>query len=312
MKALVLAAPFVVVLVLACHGADPAASDDESPQSDAAPPQPDLDAAVVSTSCSGLAAQPRDRDWTIQSDGRTRTFRVHVPPSYDTTSPTPLVVSFHGLTGTAAQQQGLSRMNELADEAGFVVVYPQGVSNSWNAGTCCGTATSSNVDDVGFVDDLLDAVAAELCIDPARVYATGMSNGGHMSYRLACELADRFAAIAPVAGVDKNTTCAPARRIPIMHFHGTLDLIVPYSGSLSSTAAWAQRNGCRSTRTQVFANGDSACEAYDGCPAGAEVVLCTVDGGGHTWPGGQPVIGLGETTNDLSATRAMWEFWTGE
>lgn len=297
--------------MLACNGVSDGESDDDSPQSDALLTEVDAstDAAVVSTSCTGLAAQPRDREWSLDSGGRTRTFRVHVPASYDPMARTALVVNFHGLTGTATQQESLSEMNGLADEAGFIAVHPQGVSNSWNAGTCCGTAASSNVDDVGFVADLLDAIGAELCIDPARVFATGMSNGGHMTYRLACELADRFAAIAPVAGVDKMTACTPSRRIPVMHFHGTLDLIVPYSGSVTSTATWAQRNGCGSTRSQVFANGDSVCEAYDGCPAGAEVVLCTVDGGGHTWPGGRPVIGLGETTTDLSATRAMWEFF---
>jgi len=267
--------------------------------------------------CSGLEAQPPDSEWSVESSGRTRTFLVHVPESYDPATPTPLVLNFHGLALTAENQIWLSHMNEFSDEVGFVAVHPQGVGNSWNAGSCCGTASSEDVDDVGFVADMLDSLESELCIDASRVYATGMSNGGHMSYRLGCDLSDRITAVAPVAGTNTTLSCSPGRAVPLIHFHGTADLVVPYDGNLTeslppiveTTTAWAVRNGCSDTTTEVFANGDSVCEAFDDCPTGGNVTLCTVDQGGHTWPGGSPMIGFGKTTTDLSATTAMWEFW---
>lgn len=325
MQRLRLASFLPLVLATACSSDDPATSPDAVVPDAASTPTPDAattgdasgaaDAAVAT--CTGLEPQPLDSDWTLESGGRTRSFQVHVPGTYDPATAVPLVFDLHGLAMDSDQQIWLSHMNEFADDHGFVAVHPDGIGNSWNAGGCCGTASSSDVDDVGFVSDMLDALSSELCIDTTRVFATGMSNGGHMSYRLGCDLADRITAVAPVAGTNTTESCSPSRRVPLIHFHGTADLVVPYNGNLTeslppvveTTTAWAVRNGCSDTRTQVFANGDSVCEEFDDCPLGGTVTLCTVDGGGHTWPGGSPMVGLGTTTTDLSATAAMWEFW---
>jgi polyhydroxybutyrate depolymerase len=164
---------------------------------------------------------------------------------------------------------------------------------------------------------MIDALSAELCVDPARIYATGFSNGGFLSHRLACERADRIAAIAPVAGVMGMPSCTPSRPVPVLHFHGTLDTLVPFEGSAQngfpsvrdSFAGWGERDDCTGEPAVTFAQGDTTCETYADCEGGAEVTLCTVTGGGHTWPGGLPIPGLGHTTSEIAATEAMWAFF---
>jgi polyhydroxybutyrate depolymerase len=271
----------------------------------------------VST-CTGKKAQPLDKTWTIMAGGLTRTFAVHVPASYDPARGTPLILNFHGYTSNSSQEALLSKMNAKSDAAGYIVVYPQGTGSSpgWNAGACCGEAATMHVDDVGFVNAILDTLEAELCVDPHRVFSTGMSNGGFLSHRLACELPGRIAAVAPVAGVMAMPTCTPSRPISVMHFHGTADNVVPYGGNANSgfpsvadtIAGWVTRDQCTDAPAVSFEKGDSKCEAHTHCAGGAEVILCTVDGGGHTWPGGFP-IPTGKTTTDLDASDAMWEFF---
>jgi polyhydroxybutyrate depolymerase len=142
-----------------------------------------------------------------------------------------------------------------------------------------------------------------------------MSNGGVLAHRLACELSDRIAAIAPVAGVLGVPDCAPARPVSVLQFHGTLDTLVPFAGNASfpavapTLAAWAARNGCDEHGVEILRQGDSRCTSWPGCDDGAEVVLCVVDGGGHTWPGGQPLPALGHTTSAISATDLAWSFF---
>ncbi len=284
--------------------------------SDAGPPAPGVDAGPGSTG-GGCGRDPgaNDRRWTLTHDGRERTFVVHVPPGYSPSAATPVVLNFHGRMSSASQQIVLSEMNAAADRHGFVAVHPEGVGATWNGGLCCGTAMSQDVDDVGFTRAMIDRLASELCVDERRVFATGLSNGGYMSHRLACELADRIAAIGPVAGPNATTSCAPSRPVPVMHFHGTGDRIVPYdgfAGQLSVRATmedWARRNGCSAGPTTYFTNGDARCEEWTGCQADATVRLCTIDGGGHQWPGGNSIPFLGPNTNDISATEAMWEFF---
>lgn len=270
---------------------------------------------ITSSGCGGSSAAAGNLDWTIKSDGRDRTVRVHVPPGYDSTKPTPVVLNFHGRNSTAQQEELISGMTPKADAKGYVVVYPTGVGQTWNAGLCCGQAQTDNIDDVGFTRALIDELEKKLCVDKRRVFATGLSNGGFMSNRLGCELADRIAAIGPVAGQLLSTPCTPSRPMPVMHFHGTADAIVSYQGSIGvpgvegSLKDWAKRNGCNLTPTQTYTKGDTKCVTYGQCTAGADVTLCTVDGGGHTWPGGFAVPGLGKTTKDINATDAMWDFF---
>ena len=273
---------------------------------------------VPAPACSGKTAPAMaDDTWTLMSGGLMRTANVHVPTSYDPSKGMPLVLDFHGYSSNASQEALLSGMNAKADSAGFIAIHPEGTNSSWNAGSCCGQAATDNVDDIGFVKDLLDTAADRLCIDAHRIFVTGMSNGGFMSNRIGCELADRVAAIAPVAGVDGMPTCTPSRPMPIIHFHGTADTLVPYAGSptegfisvADDFAGWGMRDGCTDMPSTTFMNGDSSCSSYLQCSGGAQVTLCTVQNGGHTWPGGLPIPALGYTTTDLSATDAMWSFF---
>ncbi len=274
---------------------------------------------IPATTCTGLSAPAMaDDSWTIASGGLMRTLNVHVPSSYDPTAGMPLVLDFHGYTSNGIEEAALSLMNSKADSAGFISIHPEGTDASWNAGACCGLAVSNMVDDIGFVKDLLDSAATKLCVDAHRIFVTGMSNGGFLSNRVGCELADRVAAIAPVAGVDGMPTCMPSRPMPIIHFHGTADPLVPWNGDAAEGfisvpddfAGWAMRDNCTDAMpATTFSNGDSSCASYLHCDGGAQVTLCTVQNGGHTWPGGTPVPTLGYTTADLSATDAMWSFF---
>lgn len=292
-------------------GADPSAPSPGQPGA-SAPPAP---------ACTGKASLAGDLDWTIASGGRDRTVHVHVPPTYDPAKGAPVVLNFHGYTSDGLQQAAYTGMIRKADEAGFIAVHGEGIGTqqSWNAGACCGEAMTSKIDDIALVRAILDELESKLCVDTRRIFATGMSNGGFLSHRLACELADRIAAVAPVAGVLGVPTCTPSRPVPVMHFHGTLDPLVPYDGvddaqrkfpSVEGTIdGWAKRDGCTDAPRKTVERDDVTCTTRDTCVGGAEVTLCTVTGGGHTWPGAIPIPAMGHTTQAIRATDAMWEFF---
>lgn len=261
---------------------------------------------------------PENGKRTIIHAGGKRSYQLHVAKGYSPSQPTPLVLNFHGRTMTALGEAAVahelsSGLYAKGDAAGFIVVNPQGLTangeQTWDAGLCC--AADQGRDDVGYVDALIAQLRHELCIDDERIYATGISNGGFMAHRLACERANVFAAVAPVAAYNTMLTCNPSRAVPMLSFNGTSDPLVSYGWSQSSNQAWVARNGCNPTPTQTFEHGDSHCDTYAGCQGGAEVVFCTVDGGGHTWPGGPDLFfgGLGKTTKDLNANDAMWDFF---
>lgn len=243
--------------------------------------------------CDGKPGAAGDFDRSLTSGGRTRTYELHVPPSYDPTRPASLVVAFHGFTRDGQEMHDVTHFSEVADQKGFVVAFPDGVSGSWNAGVCCGIAAGTGVDDVGFVADLVDSLLAEYCVDPKRVFATGFSNGGFLSHRLACELSNKIAAVASVSGVMGVQTCAPPRAVPVLQIHGTSDPVVPYNGNAllgypsvdTTIGGWVSRNGCGAKR-EVSRTGSTHCDAWDGCRDAGDVELCTVDGGDHGWPGG--------------------------
>ncbi len=286
----------------------------------------DAGAPTSTVACRNKTGALGDTTMTLQSSGGLRDALVHVPASYDPTKGTMLVLNFHGYSSNAIEEEVLARMNPVADTKNFIVVYPDGVQASFNAGTCCGVAWSNSVDDVQFTRDLLAKLEGDYCIDPSRVYATGMSNGGFMSHRLGCAMSDVFAAIAPVAGVlgIPADECNPVRPMPVIDFHGTADPVVPFSGgppvtplllglttfeSVDNTiGTWRSKDGCVGTPTTIYATGDATCTSFGGCRGNAEVVQCTIEGGGHTWPGGVP-IPLGKTSSDISATDAMIDFF---
>jgi polyhydroxybutyrate depolymerase len=243
--------------------------------------------------------------------GTRRSYELHVPSSYDGDTPVPLVLNFHGLTQTGNAQREQSYMDAKSDEEGFIVAYPNGIDNAWNSGR----NPSNSVDDVGFTRALIDDLGARGCIDLRRVYATGMSNGGGMSHRLACEAADVIAAVAPHSGqlaLDPSE-CLPSRTIPILDFHGKNDTIASYDGVPEMIAAWAERDGCTDPPEVTFEQGDVTCTSQSQCEGGASVTLCTADEAGHCWFGYEcPIIGavdLGGSTEAIKANEAMWELF---
>ncbi len=244
---------------------------------------------------------------TLEHAGRTRSYDLYIPPTVDVTKPTPLVVNFHGLYGNPAQQAMFSQYDAAAEAAGVIVAYPAGISNSWNTGLCCGEAQSEGVDDVGFARAAVQHISLGSCVDAAKVFAIGMSNGGHMAHRLACEAADLFAGVASVTGVLTMLSCTPSRPISVQQFHGTADTIVRYDGYgpgfpavEGMMADWASRNGCAPVPEVTHEQGDALCQTWIGCEDDVEVTLCSVEGGGHCWFG-NPSCTFGASTTDVSA-----------
>jgi polyhydroxybutyrate depolymerase len=268
---------------------------------------------------SGLA-RPGTSIQHIVSGGLERSYLLHVPSGYDSSQPVPLVVSLHGLASNAIQQAVYSRWNDVAERANIITVYPQGTGRPprWNSGGSR-LGGDNGVDDVQFMRGLLANLAKRLCIDPARIYVNGISNGGGMSYRIACEMADQVAAIGTVAGAfyEFPGGCHPSRPVPVIAFHGTADPLVNFDGNprlglpkITTWAAdWAARNGC-TTSEAIPAKGEVSGIRYTGCKGHADVVLYRIEGGGHTWPGSPiPVLILGKTTRDINATETMWTFF---
>lgn len=254
---------------------------------------------------------------TLHSGGHERHFLLRLPPDVDAHKPLPLVFNFHGWLENARQQEIFTFMTAEAAKRGMAVVYPQGWGWSWNAGTCCGRAHVEQIDDIGFVKDLVKELESQLCIDENRVYSTGMSNGAIFSYKLACELSDTFAAIAPVDGAEDVPACTPTRPVPVLAFNGKWDHLVWFGGGgfggfpavEECSARWAKRNGCTTAHKVVYEQGEATCIAAQGCAPGADVTFCSVEHGGHTWPGGAYFPILGHTTSDLDATPSMLDFF---
>jgi len=272
-------------------------------------PGPGPDGPSVS-SCTGPGLSPGEHVITLQFGGLQRSYRLYVPKGYNNATHTPLVLNFHGVNSNAWQQVLFSGMNAASDKHGFVLAYPVGVQSSWNAGLCCGGAATLGLDDVGFARAVVADIQKKLCIDGKRIYAAGMSNGAMLSHRLACEASDLFAAIGPVAGgLVLAKPCAPARAVPVIHFHGSKDTIVQYNSGVTTVAGWVKRNGCTDAQpTQVYNKGVASCDAWTQCKDGAEVVFCTIKDGGHCWFG-QAICPFGDSTTDISANEEMWSLF---
>ncbi len=262
------------------------------------------------------AAQAADYTDSVVQDGDTREFQVHIPDSVAGQKNLPVVIVLHGGGGTAKGVRAQTGMDAVADKNGFITVYPEGTEGmignfrTWNAGHCCGTAARKNIDDVAFISSMIDALVKKYAIDSKRVYATGHSNGAMMSYRLACELSDKIAAIAPNSGQRVFDNCHPKRPVAIMHIHGTADPCALYNGGAECGGCFSQMlgfslpddkwacppvkdivkehalmNGCSAETKTVFTKGAVTCKQYQGCPANAVVELCSIEGEGHRWPG---------------------------
>ena len=251
------------------------------------------------------------RQGTLPFGGQQRAYRLYVPSDLPE-GPVPLFVGLHGGLGWGDQFATTNHIEGLAESNGFLVVHPDGVpaaegvgveqSAVWNGGVCCGIAARSDADDVGFVAALLDQVAADHAIDPDRVFAFGHSNGGIMSYRLACELADRIAGIGVVAGTLGVYDCDPAAPVSVLHVHGTDDRSLPLAGGVGPDSiagvdfppprdgfdALAAADGCPPPTETT--DGDITTALSGSCEAGTAAAFVTIDGGPHAWPGGTPAV----------------------
>ncbi len=252
-------------------------------------------------------------------DNVTRNYRLHLPPNYQPGTAIPLVFNFHGRGSTGLEQQAYSKMDLVADTAGFAVCYPDGVGKEWNVGWSFGSRT----DDVGFAVRLLDTLQVRYGFDESRTYACGMSNGGFLSYVLACERPERFAAIASVTGgmvPGRRSRCTPGVPMPTLVIHGTADPVVPFGGRAglndpidTTVQFWRKLNGCLAEPTveqipdRTSDGLTSTRTVYGPCEGGSETRYLVVNGGGHTWPDG--IIDLGGTTYDFSASEEIWQFF---
>lgn len=242
---------------------------------------------MASAFCPDNVLTPGEATRTLQFGGQTRSYILHVPPSYTGKFPVPLVLDLHGLGSTASQQALISGFRQKSNEVGFLVAWPQGLNNSWNALDCCSPSFPNGAADVGFLRALVSEIATLGYIDPSRVYVTGLSNGGGMSHRLACDAADVFAAAAPVSyPLDATPArCDPVRPITVVHFHGLNDMILPYDGGLpgvmpaqQSLTTWAQIDACTGTRQTLPLGGQNRCETFATCAADVHAALCSLEG----------------------------------
>lgn len=285
--------------------------------------------------CSARAQTAGDQPRTLRIAGGDRSYLVHVPVDMPATLH-PLLLVFHGGGGTAHGMVRFTHLDEVADRTGMIVVYPQGVDRHWNDGR---STIRNKVDDVAFVRAMIDAVERDHAVDPARVYAAGISNGGIFVERLACDLSDRIAGIAAVAGTlaqDYASRCQPSRPVSVVQFDGTTDPIMPYAGGKvadfgghgegglvlsvdATTSFWARRNACggpgvsqtlpmraRFDPTRVKAT------QWRDCRDGSAVALYRIEGGGHAWPGGQqylPKIFIGLASRQMDASETMVQFF---
>jgi polyhydroxybutyrate depolymerase len=251
---------------------------------------------------------------TMSFGGLERTYRVHRPPGLAT--PAPLVVMMHGAYGSAEQAETSYGWDPLADSAKFVVAYPDGVDGVWNGHGCCGRAAKENIDDVGFITAMIGQITAALPIDKSRVYATGFSNGGIMSYVLACNTG-MFAAIGPDAATQMDPCTAP-HPTSVIHIHGTDDPTVPYNGG----PGWSTVNGPSAADLNAFWRNVDRCgpsavttkapviTSTAACADHRSVELISIDGGRHGWPGGTTSLERRDpTAHALNATQTIWQFF---
>lgn len=264
-------------------------------------------------------------EYSLYHDGIERRYLVYIPSSYDYNTRLPVVIALHGDMSNPEGMEELTHISEYANSRGVIVIYPEGSGffRTWNAGNCCGWAVQHKVDDVGFIKEILTQTSANLCIDSENIFAVGFSNGGMMAYRLGCEASDLFKGIASVSGVMTTYECNPLHSVSIVHFHGTEDDYVPYNGgessfyptsftSVSETIVfWRDKNNCSETPSIIFNNTEVQCIEYEGCNNERKVILCTVEGGGHTWPGGEEIDFFGKTTQSISASEFIFEVGFG-
>ena len=273
---------------------------------------------------------PGDYRFSFVHDGITREYLVHVPKSYRGAA-TPMLVALHGGGGDADFQADDSKYKLISksEQTGFIAVFPNGYSRfqrgflaTWNAGSCCGPAQKNDIDDVGFIREVIHRVERQASVDPKRIFAAGMSNGAMMSWRLACE-APEIRAIAPVEGTDNTTVCKPAHPIAVIEFHAADDPNVPFNGGVgvgpshtdfisvpATQAKWVRLDRAHPQARRVLTVPGAHCDLHAAQAGGAPVELCVTDTGGHSWPGGGAQQRRKQPSVAISANDLMWNFFS--
>lgn len=273
---------------------------------------------------------------TLMVGGIQRAYQVYVPSSVQ--AHPALVIVLHGGGSSATEMRQWVDFDSVADKSGFIVVYPDGLQNRWNDNRRSGFVGNTDADDVSFIAQLIDRLTSEYSIDSARVYVTGLSNGGFMTYRLACELTDRFAAFAAVAASlspDMEKDCSPSRPVRMLIMNGTEDPLIPYNGGYESiqgvkngavlsvdqnVSFWTHFDQCTDSPNEVSLP-DAAPDdktrvyilGYTKCASNSDVVRYRIEGGGHTWPDGEqyrPENEIGLVSHDINASEVIWSFFT--
>ncbi len=263
-------------------------------------------------------------DMYLNYQNTNRHFIVYLPTGYTPGQHLPVVFNLHGYGSDASQQIFYSKMYITADSNHFIMVAPDGLNNSWNSGFTL--PYNSSPDDVGFVSEIIDTLYQLYNIDLTRVYACGMSNGGYQSYRLACDLENRIAAIASVTGTISSLTalnCALLRKVPVLQIHGTADPLVEYEGSTGSYGIeeaidfWLAKNQCSTVNDTVWVPDVNTTDSstvqqirYRTCGSGTEVWFYKITGGGHSWPNAPISFIYGPTNKDFDASQEIWDFFS--
>lgn len=266
-------------------------------------------------SCPATSLPPGDHAFTLDRDGLTRRYFVHVPPGHDGTHAVPLVFNLHPFVLGGGLFTDIwtyeSQMDPKADREGFIVVQPDGTGfpAAWNGGEeCCGQPAADGLDDVGFIRALADEVAGRVCVDRKRTYSVGMSNGAYLSHRLACEASDFVAAIGPVVGnLSSELECSLTRPVPVLQISGSRDEL---ESRIATVDRWRALDGCTGAGRVTYQQGDATCTTYDGCDGGVEVTHCIVQDQGHCWWGNvSPELIPGcHPGDDLHSPDLLWEF----
>lgn len=270
--------------------------------------------------CFTPAHQAGNATTAIHSGGLSRTLIVHLAPSYGH-QPQALVINYHGYNNTALRTAQRTNMGAVADKAGFILVFPQGVDNppSWNAGIGAFGPTG-DADDVQFTRDLINYFERNYCVDAHRIYVTGYSLGGGMAYRIACALNEQIAAFATVAGAFYRIPggCNLSRPVPMLEIHGQADQFAPYNGNssmgMSAVQAylnsWLARDKCTPANQVIFQKADVTGLEWSHCANGAVIEHYRISDGGHTWPGSNPTMGIGYNSHVIDASAVIWNFFS--
>jgi polyhydroxybutyrate depolymerase len=320
---------FCLAAVQCSNGRAQERADNRSIQRPAAS-APATEPAEAGRAASGFKLRAGEYEFKI---GRNRKYLLHIPASYEVSRATPLVLFFHGGGGHMEQGAAAYGWREKSEQEGFIVAFPNGSSRlprqhlaTWNAGECCGYARDRKIDDVEFVKQVLADIERQVNIDAGKIFATGMSNGGMLVHRLACEMADTFTAVASVAGPDNTLSCSPFRPISVLHIHARDDTHVLFAGGAGQEAfrdrskvtdftsveetirRWIARNDAETTPQRVLAVPGAYGDLYTSKHNDAQIELVVTETGGHSWPGGRAVRGK-KPSQAISAETVIWDFF---